>query len=167
MSAHTAVVANASFSVVKDESSLPASPSLNIDIPAAARSALNEANATSPPLTPPLLSTSASSSTSFESLPAAFDVDASSSVLSKDVEAEAGAVAVAGGASDARSRRLSQQYFFPNQTVFECAVPKVTLARDLHLKDHPIKKGEFAEYERLYNADSLMTVDGRHMVRLL
>jgi len=168
MSAHTIVVVNP-FSLAKDESSLPASASPNIDIPATARSAIVQANAISPPLTPPLLSTSASSSISFDSLPAVFDIDATSSksVLSEDVVAEAGAVAVAGGASDVRSRRLSQQFFFPNQTVFECAVPKITRARDLHLADHPIKEGEFAEYERLYNADSLMTVDGRHMVRLL
>ncbi|KAG0242634.1 hypothetical protein BGX31_000090 [Mortierella sp. GBA43] len=50
---------------------------------------------------------------------------------------------------------------------FESVVPQVIRARDIHLKDHPIIEGAYAEYERLYNADSLMTVDGRPMVRLL
>ncbi|KAG0056344.1 hypothetical protein BGZ83_005463 [Gryganskiella cystojenkinii] len=170
MSAQTIVANAGAFTNTKDEA--PVHTTLNIDIPATARSALAKANTISPPLTPPLLSTSASSSVSFDALPTAFDIDAISAEaaavdLPKEAIAEAGAVAVAGGATDARSRALSRQFFFPNQTRFECVVPTITRARDLNLKDHPIIEGQFAEYEKLYHADSLMTVDGRPMVRLL
>jgi hypothetical protein len=112
--------------------------SLAIDIPASARSALEQPA----PTTPPLLSSSASSSASFESFETA--------ALEKE----------------AAPRRLSH-VFFPNQHKFESVVPQVVRARDIRLKDHPIIEGAYAEYERLYNADSLMTVDGRPMVRLL
>ncbi|KAG0366563.1 hypothetical protein BGZ54_005198 [Gamsiella multidivaricata] len=146
----SARVASGSFSKNKKARpvSIPAALSMSFKIPRSARSALEKSRSISPPMTPPLLSSSssASSTTSFDSIEAASPVEANDTV---------------------RVRRLSQEFFFPNQKVFESAVPIVTRAKDIHLKDHPHVKGAFAEYERLYNADSLMTKDGRHMVRLL
>ncbi|KAF9185193.1 hypothetical protein BGZ51_002914 [Haplosporangium sp. Z 767] len=143
-----AMVASGSFS--NNNKTVPSASaalaSLSIDIPKKARSALAMADNVSPPLTPPYLSSSASSSTSFESLPFEHDpVDVS--------------------ASEA-ARRRSRDFFFPNFQ-FECAVPQVTKARDIYLKDHPYVPGAYAEYDDLYNADSVMTKDGRPMVRLL
>ncbi|KAF9923956.1 hypothetical protein BGZ65_008588 [Modicella reniformis] len=135
------MVASDSFSNNNKTEPIAVAPSLAIDIPTSARSALGR----SVPPTTPLLSSSASSSSSFDSFEASAQVD--SAVVGK-------------------ARRLSQ-VFFPNQTTFESLVPQVIRARDLHLKDHPIIEGAYAEYERLYNADSVMTIDGRHMVRLL
>ncbi|KAF9572030.1 hypothetical protein EC968_010435 [Mortierella alpina] len=126
-----------------------ASASLSIDIPVRARSALEGTDADMPPLTPPYLSSSASSTSSFES---AFEAEMPLSP------------AVAG--ADVKMRHLSQQFFFPNQFKFESMVPEVVKATDIYLKDHPMIDGAFAEYENLYNADSLMTRDGRPMVRL-
>jgi len=141
MTATPAMVASGSFSNNKTEAVVHAA-SFAIDIPASARSALKQPV---PPTTPPLLSSSASSSNSFDSFEAA--------ALEEQAVVD-------------HSRRLSH-IFFPRQTKFESVVPVVVRARDIHLKDHPIVPGAFAEYERLYNADSLMTVDGRPMVRLL
>ncbi|KAF9114325.1 hypothetical protein BGX27_011145 [Mortierella sp. AM989] len=144
-----AMVASGSFSNNNKTEPLSATP-LAIDIPFGALSALEHARNIEPPTTPPLLSSSASSTTSFESMAA----NTSSAVP-----------AVAG--EDARTRRVSQDFYFPRQSKFESAVPVVVRARDIHLKDHPIIEGAYAEYEKLYNADSLMTEDGRPMVRLL
>ncbi|KAF9912007.1 hypothetical protein EC991_001454 [Linnemannia zychae] len=124
-----------------------ASASLAINIPANARVALEQASAFSPPSTPPLLS--ASSSDSFGE---GVTLDDAISLSMCDKE---------------RTRRRSQEFFFPRQTTFESAVPMVTRARDVVLKDHPVVEDAYAEYERLYNSDSLMTKDGRFMVRLL
>ncbi|KAG0210419.1 hypothetical protein BGX28_009328 [Mortierella sp. GBA30] len=128
-----------------------ASASLSIHIPAKALTALERANANSPPLSPPYLSSSASSTGSFESLPDAFTV-AESPVASP---------------AEGKIRRLSREFFFPNQSKFETAAPEIVKARDLNLKDHLVADGAFDEYDKLYNADSLMTKDGRPMVRLL
>ncbi|KAG0005484.1 hypothetical protein BGZ80_006484 [Entomortierella chlamydospora] len=128
---------------------LSAAP-LAIEIPKGALEALKQARDVEPPTTPPLLSPSASSTTSLDS----------------PVESpEPISAAVAG--ADVRTRRISQEFYFPRQVKFESAAPEIVKAKDVHLKDHPIVKGAYAEYERLYNADSLMTKDGRHMVRLL
>ncbi|KAG0301354.1 hypothetical protein BGZ98_008425 [Dissophora globulifera] len=131
---------------------ISAATSLAIDIPAAALASLGNSLSMS---LPSLLSTSASSSSAYDSL------DEDDNVLPPTVLAPA----IAG--ADVRTRRLSQDFFFPNQKKFESATPVVIKARDLHLKDHPIVEGAYAEYEALYNADSLMTKDGRFMVRLL
>ncbi|KAG0272489.1 hypothetical protein BGZ95_011759 [Linnemannia exigua] len=124
-----------------------ASASLAIEIPASARTALEQASAFSPPSTPPLLS---ASSSSFSDGITLLEDDISFAICEKE-----------------KTRRKSQEFFFPRQTSFESAVPSVTRARDVVLKDHPTVDGAYAEYERLYNADSLVTKDGRHMVRLL
>ncbi|KAF9360038.1 hypothetical protein BGX26_010688 [Mortierella sp. AD094] len=144
-----AMVASGSFSNNNKTEPLSAAP-FAIDIPHGALSALEHARTIDSPTTPPLLSSSASSTTSFESLaPSANPVVA----------------AVAG--EDVRTRRVSQEFYFPHQLKFESAVPVIVKAKDIHLKDHPFIEGAYAEYERLYNADSLMTKDGRPMVRLL
>lgn len=124
-----------------------------IDIPGGALASLEM----SPPVSPPslMLSTSASSTNTYDSL------DDDDDVLASPVFVPA----IAG--SDVRTRRLSQEFYFPNQTKFESATPEIVRARDIYLKDHPFIEGAYAEYEALYNADSLMTKDGRHMVRLL
>ncbi|KAF9912428.1 hypothetical protein BX616_010326 [Lobosporangium transversale] len=135
-----ALVASGAFS--NNSKTEPAAFPLAINIPA------KTVDTGDAPTTPPMLSTSVSSAGSFDSF-----------------GSEADEVDVAAAA--ARSRRQSQQFFFPHQTKFESAVPVVTRARDIHLKDHPFIEGAYAEYEKLYNADSLITKDGRQMVRLL
>ncbi|KAF9924601.1 hypothetical protein FBU30_005449 [Linnemannia zychae] len=127
-----------------EPTSTGAPSTLSIDIPGKARAALEYASAYSPPSTPSLLS--ASSDSAFE------DGDDILEVVMCEKE---------------KSRRRSQEFFFPRQTRFESAVPEVIRAKDVVLKDHPVVKDAYAEYERLYNADSVMTKDGRHMVRLL
>ncbi|KAG0276946.1 hypothetical protein BGZ96_003070 [Linnemannia gamsii] len=124
--------------------------SLSIDIPARDRAALEKASAYSPPSTPPMLSPSASSTSSFD--------DGNNSYLADILSTMANANS---------ARRKSQDFFFPNQPTFESAVPHVIRAKDVVLKDHPQVDGAYAEYEELYNSDSTMTKDGRHMVRLL
>ncbi|KAF9977969.1 hypothetical protein BGZ73_004252 [Actinomortierella ambigua] len=65
-------------------------------------------------------------------------------------------------------RRASQEFFFPNQKAFESAVPMVTKAADLEIgHDHRQHWQKQAEIDQLYHADSLVTVDGRRMFRLL
>ncbi|KAF9167744.1 hypothetical protein DFQ26_003328 [Actinomortierella ambigua] len=65
-------------------------------------------------------------------------------------------------------RRASQEFFFPNQTLFESAVPVVTKASDLGLgQDDSQHWQKQAEIDQLYHAGSLATVDGRRMFRLL
>ncbi|KAI1317058.1 hypothetical protein EDD11_009041 [Mortierella claussenii] len=141
------MVAAGAFSNNTKAQPAAATPALTINIPASALTALSQAsNTATSPSTPPLLSSSVSSVTSFDSFNSGCE-DANT-------------------AAD-HARRLSQEFFFPNQTKFESAVPVVIRARDLQLKDHPIIEGAYAEYELLYNADSLMTKDGKQMVRLL
>ncbi|KAF9430802.1 hypothetical protein BGZ94_003852 [Podila epigama] len=208
---------------LKSKSHIVRPHTLSIKIPASARAALT--STVSPPLSPPMLSSSASSTTSFESLPEIFNAveyfpkmktakgkpAAGKKAAAKPVEVKKAAVKpveakpVSGkkatkakptpakpievkpvAAKPAPTKtvvskpvapkqitvksvaaKLAQQFFFPNQTHFECVVPTVTSATSVHLKDFPAVQGEFAEYDRLYNADSKMTVDGRFMVRLL
>ncbi|KAF8969764.1 hypothetical protein BGZ46_010631 [Entomortierella lignicola] len=139
MTATPSIVSSGSFSNNNKTEPLSAAP-LAIDIPHGALSALEHARNTSPPSTPPLLSSSASSVSSFDSSLAGEN-------LSK--------------------RRLSREFYFPHQTEFEQATPVIIRAKDILLKDHPFIKDAYAEYERLYNADSVMTKDGKPMVRLL
>ncbi|KAF8938484.1 hypothetical protein BGZ58_000801 [Dissophora ornata] len=161
--ASPAMIASGSFSnnnKAKPVSVATAVSPFAIDIRASARaSALAALEKRTPPQAPPQLSSSVVSSDSYDSLD---EEEAVRSVRPFSV----GPVAARGGC-EACSRRQSQQFFFPNQSRFESAVPQVVRARDIHLKDHPIVEGAFAEYEALYNADSLVTKDGVHMVRLL
>ncbi|KAF9082655.1 hypothetical protein BGX29_007149 [Mortierella sp. GBA35] len=125
------------------------SASLKINIPTAAISALDRARALSPPSTPPLLSASSSMSDSSDGGRNMFD---DGIILDKfELKCE-------------NTRRRSQEFFFPNQTQFESAVPIVTSARDVVLKDtHPVVHSAYSDYED----DSVMTKDGRYIVRLL
>lgn len=66
-----------------------------------------------------------------------------------------------------KSRQMSMQYFFPRQARFEPVVPIIIRASDIRLKDHPMVEGEYADYDKYYHADTLLTRDGRPMVRLL
>ncbi|KAF9426433.1 hypothetical protein BGZ76_002763 [Entomortierella beljakovae] len=132
-----AMVASGSFSNNNKTEPL-AMETLPLDIPASLLAAFENTRAAIPPSSPPQLSSSVSSVTSLDSN---FDV--------------------------LKSRRASQEFYFPHQSTFESAVPVIVRAKDVHLKDHPIIEGAYAEYEKLYNADSVMTKDGRPMVRLL
>ncbi|KAF9549413.1 hypothetical protein EC957_003802 [Mortierella hygrophila] len=133
------------FSAASSKIAAYAYTPLSIQIPTADRRRLER---NSPPSTPPMLSPSASSTSSFD------DGNPLAEILSSMANANS-------------ARRKSQEYFFPNQTTFESAVPHVVRAKDVVLKDHPHVEGAYAEYDELYNADSLVTKDGRHMVRLL
>ncbi|KAF8943096.1 hypothetical protein BGZ47_005809 [Haplosporangium gracile] len=136
------------FSAASSKIAAYAYSPLSIEIPTSDRRRLERASAISPPSTPPMLSPSASSTSSFD------DGNVLAEILSSMANANS-------------ARRKSQEFFFPNQTAFESAVPHVIRAKDVVLKDHPHVEGAYAEYEELYNADSLVTKDGRQMVRLL
>ncbi|KAG0332512.1 hypothetical protein BG004_001218, partial [Podila humilis] len=173
-----AFVASGAFA--QDTKNVPTPATLHINIPVTARVIL----ATSPPASPPMLSTSASSASSFESLPElgsyrpAFPIRAPVKTPAKALanlnkvpikSAPVAAVKAPTTSSAAtvvepeKARRLSQEFFFPGQTRFECVVPEVISAKSVHLKDHPMVEGQFSQYDNLYNDDSLMTVDGRFM----
>ena len=150
-----AMSATGSFFGMKKKTKTRKSLAIDIPVPVQARIDLQ----VSPPSTPPMLSASSSaSSASFESLPEPTPYAAA--MVSPVLPAKKVIVAE-------KPKRLSQEYFFPDQKHFECVVPAVTSAKSVYLKDHPVVEGQYAEYDRLYNADSVQTVDGRFMVRLL
>ncbi|KAF9580525.1 hypothetical protein BGW38_002807 [Lunasporangiospora selenospora] len=146
---------------------------LSIEIPAAAHKALQQASAYSPPASPPMLSDSPSSTTSFDSLPsprnmAPTTADIAAANAAAANAANAAKAAAAHAALVAReARRLSQQYFFPNRIAFESAAPAVVRAKDLQLKDHSAVDHVHTGGSHLYNGDSRLTRDGRPLVRLL
>ncbi|KAG0231502.1 hypothetical protein BGW42_000208 [Actinomortierella wolfii] len=72
-----------------------------------------------------------------------------------------------GGWGEYHRRKASQDFFFPNLK-FESAVPMVVRASEVNLgHEHRQHWQKQAEIDQLYHADSLKTVDGRRMFRLL